>query len=216
MPKYTYPTLLTSSQVIRSSDWNNYFGSNGNIRWAYDALNNVSASNAIQMSNAPVPATARYVPARITSWTSSSGNSEYIDTQNGVLTSPINEGYVFLTACVSHNLTLNTIGYAVQIHPVHLDTTPTLYTSFLSHKKLFNSSMQNSNLTSFGLWPRVQQSTISMIYQIKDGATKFRISVARYDAAIVANTFTADLFSLIPLGDVSGVVNFLDNVRAIE
>jgi len=217
--RYTspYDLVLSNAQIIRSSDWNKAFGSNGNIKWAYEALKNASATSSIQMTNASVPASNRFIPVRIGSWQNSSGDSKYIDKENGVLTSPINEGYVFLTANVSHNISANAIGYAVQIMPVHLDTNPTLYTSFLSHKYTFNNlTAQNSNLTSFGLYPKNRQSTSSIVYYVREGQTKFRISVARYDAALTANTFTADLFSLIPLGDVSGVVNFLDNARVIE
>jgi len=206
MPKYTSPQTISSTTTITSADWNRYFGSIGNLQWVYDSYENVSALNAVSLENATVPATAQNVVSRITNYAQSYGDATYSNKSFGVLTSPINTGYVYLSATVSHAESITPI-YYIQFVPLH-ESHHLLTTSFVSLKRQVN--------TNVGVYPVVRTGSNHAIYYVRGGFTRFQLAVYRSDAAITTNTFTVDRFALLPLSDVSGLVNFFDNAVVIE
>lgn len=211
MPKYTPPETSASPITVTSNDWNKYFGSQGNLQWAYDEFENVSALNAVSMFNATVPDAAQNVVSRVLSYNVIRGDASFGNTSVGTLTSPVNTGYVYLYANVYHNLSTgaasNTPLFYVQFIPVH-QSIALLTTSFVSLKRRIN--------TNLGVYPLVKNGSYGAIYHITGGFTRFQLGVYRADAAIAANTFFVQQFSIIPLGDVSGLVNFIDNATVIE
>ena len=53
--------------------------------------------------------------------------------------------------------------------------------------------------------------------QIRDGFAKFQVAVYRTDNPIAAgNNFRCTEFTVLPLGDVSGMVNVLDLLTVVE
>lgn len=207
MPKYTPPVVYTGAPTISSADWNQYFGSRGNVQWLYDEYANVSASGAVSLLNGPVPAVAANTVARIQGYSSINGNRTYASLPNGVLTSPVYVGYVWLSAQVTHTVTTGNPVFYIQFIPVH-QSIDSLTPSTVSFKQRFQ--------TNGIVYPQVFSGSYDVIYHIADGFTRFQVGVYRTDAAILANTFTVKRFSILPLGDVSGLVNFLDTATVIE
>lgn len=211
MPKYTTPITLNNATTITSNDWNQYFGSGGNLKWVYDSYANVSAQNAVTLLSANVPAANIATVSRVTNYNSVQGDGRFANSAAGVLTSPINTGYVYLSATVEHFLTTgaasNTPIFYIQFVPLH-ESHLLLTTSFVSLKKRVN--------TNTDIYPLYRFGTYSAIYHIRGGFTRFQLGIYREDAAILANTFTVKRFSLLPLGDVAGLVNFIDSAVVIE
>ena len=211
MPKYTSPENLVNPLTVTSNDWNKYFGSQGNLQWAYDEYENVSSLNGISIFNGNIPAAAQNVVSRAVNYGVSRGDASYANVANGILSSPVNTGYVYLYANVYHNLSTgaasNTPIYYIQFVPLHLSIS-SLTTNFVSLKTRVN--------TNTGIYPVVKHGSHGAIYHISGGFTRFQLAVYRTDAAILANTFFVSQFSVIPLGDVSGMVNFIENVTVIE
>jgi hypothetical protein len=211
MPKYTVPETLVNPTTITSNDWNKYFGSQGNLQWVYDEYENVSAINAVSIFNATVPAVAQNTVARVLSYQTIRGKSAFADIGVGVLTSPVVTGYVYLYANVFHNLNTainsNTPIFYVQFIPLH-QSISLLTTSFVSLKRRVDTNVNIS--------PLVKNGSYGAIYHITGGFTRFQLGVYRTDAAITSNTFFVQQFSVLPLGDVSGLVNFIDNATVIE
>jgi hypothetical protein len=207
MPKYTNPITFTGTPTISSSDWNKYFGSDGNVQWLYDEYENVSSLNAVAMFNAVIPAVGANVVARATNYGVTRGDAFYANKTTGVLTSPVYTGYVWLSAQVSHTVTSGNPVFYIQFIPVH-QSISSLTTSLVALKKRFQ--------TNAIVYPQVFSGSYDAIYHIADGFTKFQLGVYRSDNAIGAGTFTVNRFSILPLGDVSGLVNFLDSTTVIE
>lgn len=211
MPRYTSPETIVNPTVITSNDWNKYFGSDGNLQWTYDSYANVSAIDAVSLENAYVPAAAIATVSRVINYGNVRGNSAYGNRVSGVLTSPVNTGYVYLTASVSHTLSTggasNTPLYYIQFVPLH-ESHLLLSTSFVSLKRRID--------TNNAIYPVVKMGSTSAIYYVRGGFTRFQLAVYREDAAILDTTFFVNQFSILPLGDVSGLVNFIDNAVVIE
>lgn len=211
MPKYTSPETLVNPTTITSNDWNKYFGSKGNLQWAYDEFVNVSALNAVSVFDATVPAVSSNVVSRVVSYDKTRGDASYGNVATGVLTSPINTGYVYLYANVYHTLstsaTSNTPIFYLQFIPVH-ESIDSLTVNFESLKRRVN--------TNTSIYPVVKYGSYGALYAISGGFTRFQLGVYRTDADIASDTFFVQQFSILPLGDVSGLVNFIDNITVIE
>ena len=224
MPKYTNVDIsFSSGDTIKSSNWNDYFGSSGNIQYAYDEYINISSGNAVTMINsATAPNTNQNIIHRFVSFTKTRGAEEYADTTFGTLSSPVYKGYVWISATVQHTLTslpnTNQPSFNLMIIPVSQSLSGVFADSTYATKQGFSTNnAQGSTITSWGLWPIVQTATISTIQLISDGFTKFQVGIYRTDANILnTDEFKCIEFSILPLGDVSGLVNALERITVIE
>jgi hypothetical protein len=223
VPKYTNVDIsFSSGDTIKSSDWNDYFGSQGNIQYAYDEYINISSGNAVTMTNSAVAVASQNIVHRFVSFTSTRGDEEYADKTFGTLSSPVYKGYVWISATIQHSITsnanLNEPTFNLMIIPVSDSLAGVDFTSTFAIKQGFSTNnAQGSTITSWGLWPIVRTATISTIYLVADGFTKFQVGIYRSDAAIISgNQFKCIEFSILPLGDVSGLVNALERITVVE
>jgi hypothetical protein len=224
MPKYTAIQTYVAGTTVTSSDWNQYFGSKGNLQWAYDEYENISAINGGTLLNSAYAATnvSANVVTRFSGYASYRGNSEYLSTSAGTIMPSVYTGYAWVSATVTHEVvggpTSNTPGFYICLLPMN-DTLAglTVLTDTIYKRGYSTNNAQSSGITSWGLWPINKTATYSTIVQIRDGFTKFQVAVYRTDAAIAAgNNFRCTEFTVLPLGDVSGMVNVLDLLTVVE
>ena len=177
------------------------------------------------LNSAIVPNTGPNIVHRFGTFTKTRGDSDYADTTYGTLSSPVYTGYVWISATVKHTIQntiasayANTPTFNLMIIPVSSSLTGVDATSTFATKKGFSTNnAQSSGTTSWGLWPVVQTATISTLQVVTDGFTKYQIGIYRSDAAIsAANNFQCIEFSILPLGDVSGLVNALERITVVE
>jgi hypothetical protein len=223
MPKYTDVDIsFSSGDTITSSNWNNYFGSSGNIQYAYDEYINISSGNAVTMTNSAVAVADQNEVHRFISFTGTRGDEDYADKTYGTLSSPVYKGYVWISATIQHSETSaadsNQPTFYLMIIPVSNSLAGVTPSSTFAIKQGFSTNnAQGSTITSWGLWPIVQTATISTIYLVSDGFTKFQVGIYRTDAAMIsAEAFKCIEFSILPLGDVSGLVNVLERLEVVE
>jgi hypothetical protein len=223
MPKYTAIQTYTAGQTVTSSDWNQYFGSQGNLQWAYDEYANISALHGGTLVNsAYVGTVAQNTVTRFVNYASSRGDEDYFSASAGTIMPSVYTGYAWISATVTHEVTsspnTNTPSFYILLLPMN-DTLAGLTTSTDTIYKLGVSTniAQTSTITSWGLWPINRTATYSTIVQIRDGFTKFQVGMYRTDAGITAaNKFRCTEFTVLPLGDVSGMVNVLDLLTVVE
>ena len=131
-------------------------------------------------------------------------------------------GYAWLSATVEHQVsggpTSNTPSFYICFLPMNDTLTTITPSSNTIYKRGFSTNnAQGSGITSWGLWPIVKTATYSTIVQIRDGFAKFQVAVYRTDNPIAAgNNFRCTEFTVLPLGDVSGMVNVLDLLTVVE
>ena len=202
MPKYTYPTSFANNDLITATEWNTYFGSIGNIQWLYDSYENVSSLNAAVMSNGTVSAVASNVISVASNYASAKGDRSYYNITDGTLTSPIYTGYVYLSAHIEHTIAGTPSLYMQYIPLREVGYSGSLVTTLGGPKQRFQ--------TGIGPSPTVRHASYDAILHIANGFAKFRLGIYRTDGAISANTIFVRRFAILPLGDVSGLVNFLD------
>lgn len=224
MPKYTAIQTYVAGTTVTSSDWNQYFGSQGNLQWAYDEYENISAINGGTLLNTGIIANtiAANTVARMTGYTSYRGNSEYLRTSAGTIMPSVYTGYAWLSATIEHQAsggpTTNSPSFYICFLPMNDTLTTITPSSNTIYKRGFSTNnAQGSGITSWGLWPIIKTATYSTIVQIRDGFTKFQVGIYRTDAAITAaDKFRCTEFTVLPLGDVSGMVNVLDLLTVVE
>ena len=224
MPKYTAIQTYVAGTTVTSSDWNQYFGSQGNLQWAYDEYENISAINGATLLNSAYAATtaSANVVTRFVNYASSRGNGEYLRTSAGTIMPSVYTGYAWISATVEHEVsggpTTNTPGFYICLLPMNDTLTTITPSSNTIYKRGFSTNnAQGSGITSWGLWPIRKTATYSTLVQIRDGFTKFQVGIYRTDAAIAAgNNFRCTEFTVLPLGDVSGMVNVLDLLTVVE
>lgn len=224
MPKYTEPpTSYASSTLVRSSDWNKYFGSRGNINWAYDELQNISSGRFVMLKNAVLPvALGTNVLYQFGNYAEAYGQLDYANTITGTIQTPLHTGYVWVSACLNH-----TIGSAI------VNTyTPDLNISIIDVTDVYTSSggtssqMYTSNgftntggtptyLSGYGISSLTRALSISCVIPVSNGSRRFRVGVFRGDNSVSASQITITHFTVLPLGDVSGLANFINDVKEI-
>jgi hypothetical protein len=225
MPKYTSPKTYSAGETITSSDWNDYFGSGGNLQWAYDEYRNIAAVNGVTLLNSAylTPNKSAMEMHRFVSYSSARGATDNASTSTGVILSPLYKGYVWVTATVEHEVTsgasTNTPSFYICIVPVNSSLETFDNTNQFMYKigVSTNNAQGASIITSWGLWPIVRTATISTIIQVTDGFEKFQVAMYRTDAsALNTQNWRCKEFTLLPLGDVSGLVNVLERMTVIE
>lgn len=225
MPKYTSPKTFAAGDTITSSDWNDYFGSSGNLQWAYDEYKNIAAINGVTLLNsaALTPTKAAYQIHLFKNYSSARGATENASIQDGIISSSLYKGYVWISATIEHEVTsgasTNTPSFYICIVPVTEAISSLTNASAYLHKSgvSTNNAQGISTITSWGLWPIVKTATISTIIQVVDGFEKFQIAMYRTDAlALNTENWRCKEFTLLPLGDVSGLVNILERITVVE
>lgn len=226
MPKYTAIQTYTAGTTITSSDWNQYFGSSGNLQWAYDEYANISALHGGTLINSAYASTtaSANIVSRFVNYASSRGDSDYFNTTAGTIMPSVYTGYAWVSATITHEVAIvantNVPSFYILLLPMNdtlngvTTSTDTIYKLGVSTN---NAQFPGSIITSWGLWPVNRTATYSTLVQIRDGFTKFQVGMYRADAAIAAgNNFRCTEFTVLPLGDVSGLVNVLDNLTVVE
>ena len=223
MPKYTNINYPANRTLISSATWNKWFGTKGNLQWAYDNYENVSSLNAVSLRKGNVPAGPGLDIQRVVNYSFISGDTAYGDKASGTLTCPVSRGYVWLSATISYNglpvygPTESRPMFFAQFLPVTKTARTTLDETFVSLKSGFNPNYKNSSgSTTSGLYPTVPVGTLSGMYVVENGFPSFQVGVYRTDDAIASGRFVVESFTLLPLGDVSGLVNILENMTVIE
>lgn len=223
MPKYTNINYPASRTLISSATWNKWFGTKGNLQWAYDNYENVSSANAVTLITGNVPAAAQSTMSRVVGYSSIKGDTAYGDKSSGTLTCPVSRGYVWLSATIAYSglaaygPTENRPMFFAQFLPVTKTARTTLDLAFRSLRSGFNPNYKNSSgSTTSGLYPTVPVGTLSGMYVVENGFPSFQVGVYRTDDAIVSGKFVVQSFTILPLGDVSGLVNILENMTVIE
>lgn len=223
MPKYTNISYPATRALISSGTWNQWFGTKGNLQWAFDNYKNVSAYSAVSLKTANVPAVSANTMSRVIGYASIAGDTGYGDKETGTLTCPIARGYVWLSATVSYNglaaygPTTSRPMYFAQFLPVTKTARTTLNLQFAYVRSGFNPNYKNSSgSTTSGLYPTVPAGTLSAMCMIENGFPSFQVGVYRTDDPIAAGRFVVESFTILPLGDVSGLVNVLENMTVIE
>lgn len=223
MPKYTIPQTHVSGETITSSKWNQYFGSRGNVQWAYDEYENISSTQGVTLVNsATAPTTTVDLVHRFTGYQTTRGDSNFADTTTGVISVPVYLGYVWISATVEHQVTgtatTDVPTFYLVIIPISQTLTGVTHTNTITIKQGFSTNKaQDTAYASYGMWPIVKTATISTIVPVDDGFTKFQIGMYRSDLGIAgADSFRCTEFTVLPLGDVSGLVNVLELLTVIE
>jgi hypothetical protein len=223
MPKYTTPQTHVSGETITSSKWNQYFGSRGNVQWAYDEYENVSAAHGVTLINSTTaPTTTIDTVHRFTGYSKTRGDSDFADKTTGVISVPVYLGYVWISATVEHQVTgtatTDVPTFYLVIIPISQTLTGVTAADTITIKQGFSTNKtQDTSYAPNGMWPIVKTATISTIVPIDDGFTKFQIGMYRSDLGIAgADNFRCTEFTVLPLGDVSGLVNVLELLTVVE
>lgn len=227
MPKYTTPVTLGSPALIRSTDWNTYFGTAGNIQWAYDELKNISGANFIMLKNSTNSSLVSLGNVhKFRDYSEAYGNlngantgDPYTSTNNGVIEISMHAGYVWVSACISHTISNSIVN----------TSTPTLVLRVATTKNaiVFNSSSEqytavgrpnlgnNGGAITNAIAPLVKSLSISFVMPVHNGPVQLLLGVSRLDADIPIGGVTVNHFTAIPLADVSGLANFINSVEQI-
>lgn len=220
MPKYTAPpATISSSTLVRSSDWNTYFGSIGNLQWAYDELQNITGGRFVMLKNAKSSVTSANNVCVFANYTEAYGAIDFANTITGTIQTPLHTGYVWVSACLNH-----TIGSAVATTFV-----PNFTISIFDVGDIFTSTVgptstmytangytnRGGSAANPSIAPLVRALSISCIIPVSNGARRLRVGVNRHDAQMDANSVTINHFTVVPLGDVSGLANFLNEVEDV-
>lgn len=220
MPKYTSPVSLGSTTLIRSSTWNDYFGSKGNLQWAYSELENISGGRFVMMKKSPIVTVAvANTFTYFSNYAEAYGETDYANMTMGTIQSPVHTGYVWVSASIDH--TIGTYSTTSYVPNLILSITDTSYTtSFVSRASTMYTSQgyTNTGAPANGtnvLAPMVRTLSVSALVPVSNGAKRFRVGINRVDAGITAGQIVVNHFTVIPLGDVSGLANFINNVEQV-
>jgi hypothetical protein len=222
MPKYTIPQPLSGSTVIRSTDWNAYFGASGNLRWAYDELNNINGTQYVMLKNATnATSIAINTPYRFENYPVAYGNIDNCNIATGVVKTPMHAGYVWMSACVSHTIS-TTIGITsapyLRIGIVDIKdsySSLTTATTMQTYSASTNRGWISGAAPTYYLTPLVPSLSISCIVPVINGASRYQLVIWCNDTVIAAGKVVVNHFTMTPLGDVSGMANFLNELEQV-
>jgi hypothetical protein len=222
MPKYTTPQPLSESTVIRSTDWNVHFGSSGNLQWAIDELKNINGVQFVMLKNATNSySLAANTPYRFENYSVAYGDINNCNITTGVIKTPIHTGYVWMSACVSHTISTiigNTSAPYLRIGIVNIKnsySSLTTATTMQTYSASTNRGWVSGAAPTYYLTPLVPSLSISCIVPVTNGANRYQLVIWCNDTTINAGQVVVNHFTMIPLGDASGLVNFLNEVERV-
>jgi hypothetical protein len=225
MPKYTSPPSPTpsTSTLIRSTTWNTYLGSQGNLQWAYNELENISGGRFVMMKKALSGSATSGTVHQFTNYTEAYGDVDFANLITGTIQTPLHTGYVWVSACVNHTIgNFTPTGYTPNfvISIIDVSTTynvsPTQSSAMYTAQGFTNSGGPSIGTSTSVLAPMVRALSISCIIPVSNGAKRLRIGVNRLDSGnITVGQVVVNHFTVIPLSDVSGLANFIDNVEQV-
>ena len=222
MPKYTTPQVLTESTVVRSTEWNEYFGSSGNLRWASEELANINGIGYVMLKNATNSTSiALNTPYRFENYSVAYGNIDNCNIATGVVKTPMHAGYVWMSACVSHTIS-TTIGITsapyLRIGIVSIKdsySSLTAATTMQTYSAATNRGWESGAAPTYYLTPLVPSLSISCIVPVTNGPSRYQLVIWSNDTVIAVGKVVVNHFTMVPLGDVSGMANFLNELEQV-
>ena len=96
------------------------------------------------------------------------------------------------------------------------NVSPTRSSAMYTAQGFTNSGGPSIGTSTSVLAPMVRALSISCIIPVSNGAKRLRIGVNRLDSGnITVGQVVVNHFTVIPLSDVSGLANFIDNVEQV-